>query len=108
AEAKRAAELQRLAEAEAAKPSAPPAAQAKPAPVTATPAAPPANNEPPRTSQPHQAQVIREASNEHLARGPVVKRWVRRIRQGRCQGAGQKILLPGRYVVGRGDSLWRI
>jgi colicin import membrane protein len=107
ADAKRAAELQRLAEAEAAKPSAPPAPQVKAAPVAAPPF-PQAKNEPPRMSQPHQAQLIREASNEHLARGPVVKRWVRRIRQGRCQGAGQKILLPGRYVVGRGDSLWRI
>ncbi|RUP10781.1 LysM peptidoglycan-binding domain-containing protein [Hyphomicrobium sp.] len=47
------------------------------------------------------------ASNS-LARGPVVKPWVRRARQGRCRGAGEKVLLPGRYTVARGDNLWRI
>ncbi|WP_045836627.1 LysM peptidoglycan-binding domain-containing protein [Hyphomicrobium sp. 99] len=47
------------------------------------------------------------ASN-HVARGPVVKRWVRRARQGRCRSAGEKILLPGRYTVAHGDNLWLI
>lgn len=47
------------------------------------------------------------AAND-LARGPVVKPWVRRARQGRCRAAGEKILLPGRYTVARGDNLWLI
>ena len=47
------------------------------------------------------------ASNS-LARGTVVKPWVRRARQGRCRAAGEKVLLPGHYTVARGDSLWLI
>jgi nucleoid-associated protein YgaU len=52
----------------------------------------------------HDAHASREARN-HLARGPVVKRWIRRARPGRCRFAGRKILLPGRYTVARGDTL---
>ncbi|MBS0269179.1 MAG: LysM peptidoglycan-binding domain-containing protein [Proteobacteria bacterium] len=51
-------------------------------------------------------RVVVAANN--LARGPVVKPWVRRARQGRCRAAGEKVLLPGRYTVARGDNLWRI
>lgn len=52
----------------------------------------------------HRAHAYRIASN-HLARGPVVKRWIRRARQGRCRYAGRKILVPGLYTVARGDTL---
>jgi len=51
-------------------------------------------------------RVVVASNNE--ARGPVVKPWVRRARQGRCRAAGEKVLLPGRYTVARGDNLWRI
>ncbi|MGO4685116.1 LysM peptidoglycan-binding domain-containing protein [Hyphomicrobium sp. 2TAF46] len=51
-------------------------------------------------------RVVVASNNE--ARGPVVKPWVRRARQGRCRAAGEKVLLPGRYTVARGDTLWRI
>ncbi|SFV29303.1 LysM peptidoglycan-binding domain-containing protein [Hyphomicrobium facile] len=73
----------------------------------------------------HHARVHRQASNRSANRsvnrsgnagasqsahkgGPVVKRWVRRPRQGRCRLAGHKVLLPGRYTVARGDNLWLI
>jgi nucleoid-associated protein YgaU len=43
------------------------------------------------------------------ARGPLVKRWVRRrpVRT-RCRHAGRRVALPGHYTVRAGDSLWRI
>ncbi|CAA2138943.1 LysM peptidoglycan-binding domain-containing protein [Hyphomicrobium sp. ghe19] len=68
----------------------------------------------------HHARVHRQASNRSTGRsvnggasqsahsGPVVKRWVRQPRQGRCRLAGHKVLLPGRYTVARGDNLWLI
>lgn len=42
--------------------------------------------------------------------GTAVKRWVRRIdvKPQRCRAAGRRVAVPGRYVVKRGDSLWRI
>ncbi len=49
-------------------------------------------------------------------RGSKVKSWSRRmslrrsqdVRRGACSRAGRRITPPGRYVVRRGDSLWRI
>lgn len=49
-------------------------------------------------------------------RGSKVKSWSRRtslsrsqkVRGGACYGAGRRIAPPGRYVIERGDSLWRI
>ena len=43
-----------------------------------------------------------------LARGPAVRRWIWRVHGGQCRFAGRRILLPGRYTVARGDSLWLI
>lgn len=42
--------------------------------------------------------------------GTAVKRWVRRIdvKPQRCHAAGRRVVVPGRYVIKRGDSLWRI
>lgn len=55
------------------------------------------------------ARANRVASNHSAsARGPVVKRWIRRARQGRCRFAGHKVSLPGRYTVADGDNLWLI
>lgn len=61
----------------------------------------------------HGARTVREARNTRLARGPVVKPWMRRVRHerhgwGRCENAGRRISLPGHYVVARGDTLWQI
>ncbi|MBX9683167.1 MAG: LysM peptidoglycan-binding domain-containing protein [Hyphomicrobium sp.] len=49
-------------------------------------------------------------------RGSKVKSWSRRtslsrsqkVRGGACYGAGRRIAPPGRYIIQRGDSLWRI
>jgi nucleoid-associated protein YgaU len=103
AAAKQAAEQQRIAE-----------ENAKSAAAKAVVPAPHEDRkEPSASSHNHQAQLVREASahaapHAHIAHGPVVKRRVRRARQGRCRYSGYKILLPGRYVVARGDTLWRI
>ena len=35
-----------------------------------------------------------------------MKRWV--MRSHVCRMAGRTVHVPGRYTVGRGDSLWRI
>ncbi|MBS0234628.1 MAG: LysM peptidoglycan-binding domain-containing protein [Proteobacteria bacterium] len=111
AAAKEAADRQRAAEQEATK-----AAAAKAAAVKAAQEKTAASPEPPEsktesttaaTAPLHEARIVRDA-NDHMARGPVVQRWIRRARQGRCRAEGRKILLPGHYVVARGDSLWRI
>ena len=55
-------------------------------------------------------RVYREATYRdtgRYARGPAVKRWVWR-KYGACSAAGRKAFAPRRYVVRRGDSLWRI
>ncbi|HML29091.1 MAG TPA: LysM peptidoglycan-binding domain-containing protein, partial [Hyphomicrobium sp.] len=110
AAAKEAADRQRIAEEEAAKQAATKAAAEK-----AAAAAPPAAERRELTVQAKsaEAKVIREARNTHVAHGPVVKRWVRRAHvrraaQGQCRDAGRKVFVPGRYVVARGDTLWRI
>lgn len=48
------------------------------------------------------------ATSYTLARGPTVKRWVRRVRHSQCRFAGRRIAPPGHYTVQRGDSLWLI
>jgi nucleoid-associated protein YgaU len=106
AEAKEAAERQRIAEEQEAKAAAAREAEAKSKAAAASPPAADTSKSVPST--PHKAELVRETRNEHVARGPVVKRWVRRARIGRCRYAGQKIMPPGRYVVAGGDSLWRI
>ena len=56
-------------------------------------------------------RVYREATYRdtgRYARGPAVRRWVWRAKYGACRAAGRKAFAPRRYVVGRGDSLWRI
>jgi colicin import membrane protein len=107
AAAKEAADRQRIAEAETAK--TPAAKETEEKTKAAAPSPPPTQSkEHAAHSRRHEAKFVREARNTHLAHGPVVKRWVRRLRHGQCRYAGQKISLPGRYVVARGDSLWRI
>lgn len=111
AAAKDAADRQRAAEQAAAKAAADKAAADKAAREKAAASPEPAESKTESTAAatapPHEAQIVREA-NDHMARGPVVKRWIRRARQGRCRAAGHKILVPGHYVVAPGDSLWRI
>ncbi len=107
AAAREAAEKQRIADAEAAKAAAVSEAKEMAKAVVPPPPSPPETKAAATPPRPHQAQLVREATN-HIARGPVVKRWIRRARQGRCRYAGRKILLPGLYVVAPGDTLWRI
>lgn len=61
----------------------------------------------------HETRTAHEPRKMRLARGPVVKPWMHRVRherhgRGRCENAGRKISLPGHYVVARGDTLWQI
>ena len=56
-------------------------------------------------------RVYREATYRdtgRYARGPAVRRWIWRSKYGACRAAGRKAFAPRRYVVRRGDSLWRI
>ncbi|WP_244437597.1 LysM peptidoglycan-binding domain-containing protein [Hyphomicrobium denitrificans] len=47
-----------------------------------------------------------KVASRRLARGPVVRRWIRRAP--RCRFAGRRIMPPGHYTVQSGDTLWRI
>ncbi|MFN0025112.1 MAG: LysM peptidoglycan-binding domain-containing protein, partial [Parvularculaceae bacterium] len=56
-------------------------------------------------------RIYREATYRdagRYVRGPAVKRWEWRAKYGACRAAGRKAFAPRRYVVRRGDSLWRI
>jgi colicin import membrane protein len=111
AAAKDAADRQRAAE-DAARAAALKAADEKAKAATASPA-PVAKDGASVAFELHEARTVREARNTRLARGPVVKPWMRRVRHerqgwGRCENAGRRISLPGHYVVARGDTLWQI
>ncbi len=60
------------------------------------------------------AAVVRATQeNWRTRRGPAVQTWSRRLathrsRAASCHAAGRKVHPPARYVVRRGDSLWRI
>lgn len=58
-----------------------------------------------KRAPPVRSARIKVASSK-LARGPVVRRWIRRVP--RCHFAGRRITPPGRYTVQSGDTLWRI
>lgn len=109
AAAKEAADRQRAAE-EAARAASLKAAEEKAKAAAASPAAV-AKDGASVAFELHEARTVREARNTRLARGPVVKPWMRRVRQARqarCENAGRRISLPGHYVVARGDTLWQI
>ena len=58
-----------------------------------------------KQTPPSRSDRIKVASRK-LARGPVVRRWIRRVP--RCHFAGRRITPPGHYTVRSGDTLWRI
>jgi nucleoid-associated protein YgaU len=60
-----------------------------------------------RQPPPELRGVYRAPTNVSAA-GPVVRRWIWRAGNSRCSRAGRRVMLPGRYTVRAGDSLWRI
>jgi colicin import membrane protein len=60
-----------------------------------------------RQPAPEVRGVYRAPTNVSAA-GPVVRRWIWRAGNSRCSHAGHRVMLPGRYTVRAGDSLWRI
>ena len=60
-----------------------------------------------RQPAPEVRGVYRAPTNVSAA-GPVVRRWIWRAGNSRCSHAGRRVMLPGRYTVRAGDSLWRI
>ena len=60
-----------------------------------------------RQPAPEVRGVYRAPTNVSAA-GPVVRRWIWRAGNSRCSRAGRRVMLPGRYTVRAGDSLWRI
>lgn len=57
--------------------------------------------------QPSKTRAVQtKVASRKLARGPVVRRWIRRAP--RCQFAGRRIRPPGLYTIASGDTLWRI
>ena len=57
---------------------------------------------------PPEVRGVYRAPTNVSAAGPVVRRWIWRAGNSRCSRAGRRVMLPGRYTVRAGDSLWRI